>query len=390
MEFLFKNLVWFQNSDWVKGDIRIKRNVIREIGLSLSSQKREHVIDFSDHHVYPGLINSHDHLEMNLYPKLGNPPYKNYTEWGNDIYKPNELPISKIEKIPIDDRLLWGGLKNLISGATTVVHHNPWKRSLSSGKYPVNVLQQYTWAHSLSFGKKILKSFPKKANTPFIIHAAEGVDNVAFGEIQQLKQLGLLKSNTVLIHGVALSDTDIESIKQARSSLVWCPASNFFLFGATAPIKKLHDVQVALGSDSTLTGSPTLLEEMKVANETRLVTAQNIFKSVTQTPSKIFNLPEPKIEIGCKANLFITPKTIENYFESLIQTPPATINMVMVNGDVQLCDEVMAKQIGLKKTFSTVGGSRKWCSVDIARLKSRIYKVAGNTVEANPLWQLID
>ena len=29
--------------------------------------------------IFPGLINSHDHLDFNLFPQLGNRAYKNYT-----------------------------------------------------------------------------------------------------------------------------------------------------------------------------------------------------------------------------------------------------------------------------------------------------------------------
>ena len=33
---------------------------------------------------FPGFINSHDHLDFNLYPQLGKGPYPNYTSWGKD------------------------------------------------------------------------------------------------------------------------------------------------------------------------------------------------------------------------------------------------------------------------------------------------------------------
>src|SRR6185436_9888811 len=135
----------------------------------------------------------------------GKPPYKNYREWGTDIYKPKESPIKEIEKVNLKDRLLWGGLKNLISGVTTVVHHNPWNRFISSSDFPTKVLKKYSWAHSLGFGKNIAKSFPKDSKIPFVIHAAEGVDEIAYGEINKLAEVGLLKRNTVLIHAVATS-----------------------------------------------------------------------------------------------------------------------------------------------------------------------------------------
>ncbi|HVW16604.1 MAG TPA: hypothetical protein VHB54_22430, partial [Mucilaginibacter sp.] len=37
--------------------------------------------------IFPGLINSHDHLDFNLFPALGDRRYQNYTEWGEYIHK---------------------------------------------------------------------------------------------------------------------------------------------------------------------------------------------------------------------------------------------------------------------------------------------------------------
>src|SRR5688572_5622474 len=118
MDLLLKGLTWVQEKFPVQGDVRIKKGLITEINSTLEPEKREQVLRFSNHYVYPGLINAHDHLEMNLYPKLGNPPYQNFIDWGNDVYKPTKSPIKEIEKVDIDDRLLWGGVKNLISGVT--------------------------------------------------------------------------------------------------------------------------------------------------------------------------------------------------------------------------------------------------------------------------------
>ena len=43
---------------------------------------------------FPGLINSHDHLDFNLFPQTGNRIYNNYTEWGRDIHEQNKEAIS--------------------------------------------------------------------------------------------------------------------------------------------------------------------------------------------------------------------------------------------------------------------------------------------------------
>src|ERR1700744_537954 len=69
---------------------------------------------------FPGLINSHDHLDFNLFPSLKNRAYSNYTEWGKDIHEQNKGIINAVLKIPKALRVQWGVYKNLLSGVTTV------------------------------------------------------------------------------------------------------------------------------------------------------------------------------------------------------------------------------------------------------------------------------
>src|SRR5688572_29794935 len=105
MELLLKNLCWYNGIERVSGDVRVRKGLIAEIGKNLNSKKGELVSGYHNHFLYPGLINAHDHLEMNLYPKLGTPPYHNYVDWAKDIYHPSHSPIREIEKIDIETRL---------------------------------------------------------------------------------------------------------------------------------------------------------------------------------------------------------------------------------------------------------------------------------------------
>ncbi|WP_431200330.1 hypothetical protein ACQ86K_10855 [Mucilaginibacter sp. P19] len=72
---------------------------------------------------FPGLINSHDHLDFNLFPQLGNKTYESYTEWGKHIHRAYAVEIASVLKIPIALRERWGVYKNLLCGVTTVVNH---------------------------------------------------------------------------------------------------------------------------------------------------------------------------------------------------------------------------------------------------------------------------
>lgn len=391
MALLLKGLRWLDEGNIKSGDIRIRKEKITEIGVGLTPKKDDLVIQFTNHYLYPGLINSHDHLEMNLYPQMGNPPYPNYISWGNDIYKPELTPIKEIEKIDLKDRLLWGGIKNLISGATTVVHHNPWKNFLSSKHFPVKVLKKYAWAHSLAFGKELQKSFSSNSSIPFIIHAAEGIDDLAKDEITALDSLQVLRKNTVLIHGVSLTDDSIAVLEKNKVSLVWCPASNHFLFNQTTPLSNLKKkIKISLGTDSTLTGSDTLFREMLFALKTDLATEEEIYNYVTVDPATIFNLPIPKIAVNDSADLFILPARHFDYFKNLVQSESQHVELVCIDGYPKFSSEDIAKDLRLKKYFITINGSRKWISTDVEGLKKRIEKTAGPTVYKNPLWQLIE
>jgi cytosine/adenosine deaminase-related metal-dependent hydrolase len=363
-----------------------------ETGQNLHAKKGEIAVNFKNHFLYPGLTNGHEHLEMNLYPKLGRPPYNNYVDWSNDIYKPTESPIREIEKIDIEDRLMWGAVKNCISGVTDVVHHNPWHKIFNRNDFPVNVLKPMSWAHSLRFEKDVTQKFPKDLSIPFIIHAGEGTDDLAFSEIQKLDQLRLLQKNTILIHAVALDEKSIQRLEHQQASIVWCPASNLYLFNKTAPINKMNGkIKIAIGTDSTLTGSPTLLDEMRIAAETDLVSCEEILNMVTSGASSVFNLKKPLVAPLNTANFFIISAKHENYFENLMVSTLADIALVLVKGKLRLIDA----NIDMNETFSanvfSIQGCKKKLSVNVADLKNRIERKAGSRVlELNPLWRLLE
>jgi cytosine/adenosine deaminase-related metal-dependent hydrolase len=390
MNLLLKNVCWHYDENTINGDVRIVNGSITEIGKDLPQKDSELIDDFNGSFLYPGLINAHDHLEMNLYPTLGNPPYGNYIEWAKDIYHPKRSPLREIEKVSIEARLLWGGLKNLIAGAVAVVHHNPWNRLLGKKKFPVNV-PRVGWAHSLAFEKNLSKKMPRDGR-PFVIHAAEGVDSLAFSELTELNRLSILNKNTVLVHAIAVSDQQLVMLANSQPSIVWCPASNLYMFGRTASIEKLNrNLKISLGSDSTLTGSPTLLHEMKVAEQTRLATAREIYAMATGTPAQVFNLPRPAIVVGSPANLFVAGCKNIDYFQNLIDTYPADISLVIKNGVPGLIDASTHSAWTRLKHEVSIQGTRMLCDVDVRALKKEIArKVPLHILDGNPLWNLLD
>lgn len=303
--------------------------------------KETKTIDFSGHFIYPGLTNWHDHLEMNLYPRLGTPPYNNYTEWMKDIYKPKESPLKEIERTDIEYRLLWGGLKNLISGVTTVYHHNPSRRILRKESFPVFV-PEISWAHSLA----VEKALRYERHLPFIIHAAEGVDELARNEIHQLDDMGVLQKNTFIVHGISAGATLVNA---RNATLIWCPSSNLYMFNKTADVTKFNNV--VLGTDSTLTGSPTLLDEMRVASQ-------------FMSKGEIFEMVKGE-------GFFIARKITGDPLENLFLLQPKDIVMVISRGKIRL---EQGKPVGF----------------DLNKLHRHFERKVGiKILEQNPLWQIL-
>src|SRR5215472_4585608 len=139
----------------------------------------------------PGLINAHDHLEFNLFPRLGRGPYANATDWAEDIYHPDAPPVRDHLRIPKRVRLFWGGIKNLLAGVTTVLHHNPYEPEIFEEDFPVRVVRHFGWAHSLRFSPDLRACYAATPpGAPFLIHACEGTDASASREIYELDAAG--------------------------------------------------------------------------------------------------------------------------------------------------------------------------------------------------------
>jgi cytosine/adenosine deaminase-related metal-dependent hydrolase len=227
-------------------------------------------VDLDGYTLFPGLINAHDHLELNHYPRSKfRERYDNAHQWGEDMNaRLDSEPYRSLRVYPLWDRLFIGGLKNLLCGATTVAHHNPPHKELWRKDFPVRVLKKYGWAHSLHFSsdEEIVRSYRSTPpDVPWFIHLAEGTDHVAAGEYRRLKALGCVGRNTVIVHGVGITaEDDRELTGPFGTRLVLCPTTNLFLLQKTLSRgSRFHASRVLLGSDSRLTAEGDLLDELR-------------------------------------------------------------------------------------------------------------------------------
>jgi cytosine/adenosine deaminase-related metal-dependent hydrolase len=304
-------------------------------------------IGFEGALVFPGLINSHDHLDFNLFPPMGRGPYTNYRQWGPDIQTNYRTDISAVLKVPRRLRTLWGMYKNLLNGFTTVVNHGaklPVETTL------IDVFQQCHCLHSVGFDKnwKWKLNRPLAGSRPFVLHVGEGTDALAWQEIDQLIRWNFFHRPLIGVHGVAMNEEQAAAFR----ALVWCPSSNYFLLGRTAPVARLKDtVPLLFGTDSTLTGPWNGWQQIRQARAEEVMTDRELLATLTTTPATVWNLPDRgEIVAGKLADLVIArPKPGLRGMDAFYALDPEDLLLVLRAGRPLLFDA------GIRATLAAAG-----------------------------------
>ena len=148
-----------------------------------------------------------------------------------------------------------------------------------------------------------------------------------------------MESNTVLVHGVAVTADQWKRVVRCGAGLVWCPASNDFLFGRTAPVRAFLDssagahAHICLGSDSRVTGARDLLDELRAAMSLSAITPSELLRMVTTAPARLLRLPDAgRLAEGTAADMVIVPAKKDAVAEALIESSRSDITLVTIAG----------------------------------------------------------
>jgi cytosine/adenosine deaminase-related metal-dependent hydrolase len=283
----------------------------------------------------PGLVNAHDHLHRNHYGRLGHPLYEDAYEWGNDIHHRFAETIALGRAMPRRDALLRGAWKNLRAGVTTVVHHDAWEDAFRDD-FPLRVVRIAT-AHSL----RLTPTLPAPTTgAPFAIHLAEGVNTAAADEVRELDARGLVTPDLLAVHAVGVDARGIQRLRGAGAAVVWCPSSNRFLFGRTAPAELLAPgIDVLLGSDSLLTADGSLLRELRVARDLGLVSHARLGDAVGVTAAKRLGIDPPSLDVGARADAIVLRRP-------LLEATETDVALVVAGGVLRVVDPVLLHALG--------------------------------------------
>ena len=322
----------------------------RVLDIGEAPRDGDHVVDLNGAWVLPGLINAHDHLELNHYgAHHGDPPYRNVQDWVDYMrHRLREDPVLvQGRSLPLSSRVWFGGFKNLLSGVTLVAHHNPMYPGLRRAT-PVRVVHRFGWAHSFAMqqqrvgargelGGDVRDRFRRTPRSaPFVLHLAEGIDLAAIEELWRLDTERALADNTVLVHGVAIDRDGWQLVAQRGAGAVWCPASNLALFGTTMAIRSAMAQlpgRIALGTDSRLSGSRDLLDELWIATRQTELKPEDRLALVTSAPASILRCESAgRLSAGGPADLIVIPPHDGHPGEALSHCRRQDIRLVVLDG----------------------------------------------------------
>jgi cytosine/adenosine deaminase-related metal-dependent hydrolase len=268
---------------------------------------------------FPGLVNSHDHLDFNCYAPTGLPPYADFVGWAMDVQAAREV-LAAVEQIPLSLRRRFGLLKNLLWGVTAVADHGGEPQQLDD---PIAVLTPYKDLHSPEFGRK--RSW-LGGSTPVVMHLAEGSNSSSRRRALAYLRWNLRRRPVAGVHGVSLQGRDFDKL----AALIWCPASNLFLFGKTADAAEAaRRTDLLFGTDSTLSAPGTLWDHLRTARET--IGAAKLFSALTAKADTFWNLP-------ARHDFVVARRRRLDPWEAFFAVTPEDILLVVKDGQPVLAD----------------------------------------------------
>ncbi len=302
-------------------------------------------------YIFPGFIDAHNHVAYNILPKWTPPKvYQRRSQWqASTSYKIFKKPYDQNKKMLFCEMVKYGEVKALLSGITTIQGTSPGSLCVgvlvrnAENQNQLNLPASHVRTYILpisTFDGQIDWSVTKS----FVVHIAEGVsgDPSSLKEFQVLQDKNLLTENTAIIHGTAFGDTEFQKMGEAKAKLIWSPQSNLRLYEQTTniPLALAHGISVSLGVDWNASGSDTLFDELRVANDVNTDSFQSAIRDsdwipmITTNPAKALALDHEigELKAGMKADITVLRSRDADATQSLLKTHLQDVQMVWIGG----------------------------------------------------------
>jgi cytosine/adenosine deaminase-related metal-dependent hydrolase len=267
--------------------------------------------------------------------------------------------------LPEPDRLWLGAIRNLLAGVTSVFHHGPFHRSMARDDFPVRVQGRYAFAVSPGGTPALRRSYrTTDRRIPWIVHCAEGTDDVAAAEVEKLIEANVLRQNSVLVHAIGVRAEDAERMGAAKACVVWCPEVDRRLYGATADIRLLraHGVRIGLGTDAAAAGARDALSNLKAARDENVLLDEELVQMATRGSAEVARMTTGAIEAGAPCD-FVAVSSVEG----LLGGDRRAVAAVFVRGELVYGRPDMFAAAGLRAAPLTVDGEDRAVGAETGR-----------------------
>ena len=306
----------------VNGSVVVVGDTIACVGDACAEPAGATTLRVSNAYIMPGLIDAHNHVAYNVFPKWVPPKlYNNRYQWqGSTSYKKFKAPYNDLKASLYCEMVKYGEVKALLSGITTIQGTSPNRScfktlirnvenqnelGLPANHIRTNILAIADFQGSVDWNE----------TKSFVVHVGEGIDEKSRAEFDALKQKGLLNANTAIIHGTAFGPAEFAEMASIGAKLIWSPQSNLVLYGKTTDIKAAREagVKISLGVDWNPSGSDSIFDELRVADVVNreefggVIAEGDWLSMVTVNPAEALAVADQigRIAVGFKADLLV-------------------------------------------------------------------------------------
>lgn len=378
-----------------QGNVMVRDGMIK--GVWSSADQPPAGVDFSnvpiiqtEGTIYPGLIDLHNHMHYNHIPlwdfnvhlntnqRSEEGGYSNRGQWKQNYDYQTSITWMKthmqdLQRWNLGSEQMKYAEVQLVAGGVTAVQGNPTAGSLSGNQAWDSILARNIeyW----NFGQDNTgtcavcewydysnNSIQNKINDmedgdldAWFIHLSEGVDDISKQEFDTLFEMGLVKEQTVIIHGTALDRSQFDKMANVSADLVWSPLSNLLLYGDTTDVEEADKagVRISLAPDWGPSGSKSNLHELKTADLWNTEILNNHFSNyelaqmVTSNPAAATGWGNfvGQVKTGLYADLVVIDTFHEDPYRNLIEAIDADISLTVIQGkavfgDVDIMQEL--------------------------------------------------
>jgi len=368
---LILNNLQIVGTDGKPASIHLEGNKIKDVRAVVEKSGDKGLIHFENAIAFPGLINSHDHLEFNLFPNVCDKLYSDYMDWAEDFNRNFRKKIESLFEIEVPVRQKSGIYRNLINGFTTVANHG--LQHIASNEKSILYLVPNTYPlHSTGFEKfwRFKLNFLNRKKSA-IMHLGEGNSDAAKREIDEVIKWKLFSRNLIGVHGISLTPEQSRNLK----ALVWCPNSNITLYGATAQVDKLkRNTTILFGTDSSFSAEWNIWEHIRQARKLEVLSDQELFDSLTISPASVWELSKKgSLKQDFRADITIGKKKQSSVWDSFYSLQPQDILLVLREGKALFFDQDILRLIKPFIKYSTfsrikIGGQYKLISGNLKKI----------------------